>query len=866
MTVKAAIAALVMIISLLAPLQAQSGESGSWKRLASRLRAVEQTYRKWGITVEFEKDYTLNPATGPALSSLKVAGAMEGSDTFKLDAEVGMGNRGALGMVVQGVFKTDPNGTAVSGGGSIHVKGSGIGGKFQYTKEDGLAMETGVEETFYSLGIKIGGDGRSPISLGLKGGPVTIKIDPVKWVQRAHDVLPEMVKKSGKKVGGVLIQTDLSYLGAALRNSPPPDIARLRDATVVSLKRLLPAVKSGRAKQLAPITTLTGVAYDRGAGDVLLLGRVEPEVKPIDVSTLTVLLRSIWREGLTPFVSLDPDQGANITRLTPRIGGVSRGLESSPLIASMLEADYRIKSVIYGDTLIDGIKPATTAIEESREVLGAGAARFWFTPRPFEHGDIRMVRTSARTLFTFDTAPQLLTEAMVPGGASARAAGEDSLQRILAVLAAQITARLAGLERTRAELGLTPLRQAFEVATLASLLRKEPPPAECAALLRKFANLPVGTANLRESYEPVRKSLNVGGLNQVSVLWGGANASVKLDEIRFRTERSIDSALSRLQGVRWKGWSAKLSGAFAPVVADAEPLDRKTQVESLLAEAHRLIRQRRTGEGIEVLARAIDLQPESVEARLLKCYAYLLTEQKDEMLRTAEEAVKLAPRDARSHYWHGIALTDLERHKEGLASAEKAVGLDPKSVDFLLLRAACKRELFQMRESIADFDAAVKLAPRSAFALFERGLTYARSRKFDKAIADYTASLAINPRSVQTLTARAQLYFDTRQYERGVADYARITEIKPTADTYAELSGARLYTKEFRQAVKDGAAAIQLDPRNPMGHMARGLAHKELKEFQKAIDDLENAYQLFPAFRDILRKRIDECKRALGNS
>ncbi len=841
----------------------QSEQTGSWPRVAGALRVVEQAYKKWGVTFEIEKDFGLSRAAGPMLSTFKVTPGMESSDTFKLDAEAGLGNKNALGVVLNGTFKSGPDGGSLTGSGSIYMKGSAIGGKFQYTKEDGLVLDLGLEETFYTLGVKIGGDGRSPISIGLKGGPVAVKIDPVKYFARCREILPSLVKKSGEKVGGVLIQADLGFLAAALSNAPPPEMLKLRDVTAVSLKRLLPAARSGRVQDLRPVTTIVGMVYDGKAGDVLLIGRAESGMPPVQVSTVTAILRSVWRDGLTPFVSLDPDAASDKPRLTPRVGGVSPGLEDSPLIAAMLEADYRIKSVMYGDTVVTGVKPVTTALAESQNIYGAGAARFWFTPRPIGPGDIAVVRSSRGALFTFDSEPLLLTESTSRGAAAGNEDDDAPLEKILNLLAAQITMRYSDLEQSRPELALKPLRQIFELAVAAAILRKEPPPSSCAALLRSIAGLPVASVSTRGPYEPIQKTILIGGVDQGAKVWGGANAAVDLREAKFRTERSMGATLSRIQNMPWKGWTGKLSGAFDPVIANAETFDRAQLAVPHLAEATRLLKNNRYPDAIAELDRAIELVPDSVNGHLLRSAAYFLSRKIPPMYADADRAVKLAPKDARAHYWRGLALNELKRDKEALIEAETAVRIEPKSVEFMLLRAACKREVRPYAESIKDFDAAIKMAPRNAFALFERGLTWVLAGDNAKALTDYTASLALNPRSIQCLTARAQLYFEHREYALGVADYARIAEIQPTSAHYSELSGARLYTSDFRAGVEDAAMAIQLDPRDPMGHMARGLAYKELKEYEKAIADLEAAHRLFPPFRDVIQRRIDECKKLL---
>jgi tetratricopeptide (TPR) repeat protein len=858
-------------LSLAGPALANSqhnAQPDSWGKLSERLRGVARTYAKWGITFEVESK-ELAGSAGILPSYLQVSGGYTAADTVQMDVEAGLGQKEAMAVAISGSFKIGPDGNALSGGGTVSLKGSGLGTKFKYDREEGLSFEVGLEETFYTLGIKIGGDGRSPLSLGLKGGPVKIKIDPVKWVSQCRTFLPEAAKAAEKKVGGVLIRTDMSFLAAALADAPPPDVLQLRDVTVVSLKRLLTAVKAGTATNLGPVTSVIGLVLDSESGDVLLIGRAEANAPAIPVSFLSAILRSVWRDKRDPFVSLNPQPTGDGLKLLPQVGGVSPGLEASPMVATMLEADYRMKSVLYGDTLVEGITPVPQAMSRANSVWGTASARFWFTPRPLESGDVCVLKSARGAIYTFNSQPMVMTETMARTGGSGLggfggAEGDvDPMESVLKRAAVELTRYYGEMERTQPEMRLKPLRQVFELATLAAILRKEPPSTPCAALLKQVAELPVAAVSLPASYTPIEKTLPIPGTQGGAKLWGGVNTDAGLRDAQFRLEWSLADLLDRVQAASWRGWSVRLTGAFDPVIADAEMLTKAQLAQPHLRAAELNLRQRNLPAALGEIDSALEMNPDSAQAWLLRAATHFIMRRPPSMLDDAQKAVKLSPKDWRAHYWRGLAYNELRRVPESLADAEEAVRLAPTSVEAYMLRAAAKRDGGDARGAVEDLTTALKYGPQKSFIFQQRGISWMQAGNKEKAIADFTAAVGLNPRDVTSYRERGYLYGELRDYERSVADYARITEVQPTSKHFSDLSGARMYTKDFRGALRDANRAVELDDGNGWGYAGRAMANQELGEYAKAIEDYEIAIRLLPDLRVPLQRRLDDCRKRL---
>ena len=82
--------------------------------------------------------------------------------------------------------------------------------------------------------------------------------------------------------------------------------------------------------------------------------------------------------------------------------------------------------------------------------------------------------------------------------------------------------------------------------------------------------------------------------------------------------------------------------------------------DALLAEANTCVNQ------------ALQLQPRSIEAWLLKCQVASAAGDDLAALAAVEMALRRAPHRAESLYWRGAVLGDLGRHREALRSIEAA--------------------------------------------------------------------------------------------------------------------------------------------------------------------------------------------------
>ena len=111
---------------------------------------------------------------------------------------------------------------------------------------------------------------------------------------------------------------------------------------------------------------------------------------------------------------------------------------------------------------------------------------------------------------------------------------------------------------------------------------------------------------------------------------------------------------------------------------------------------------------------------------------------------------------------------------------------------------------------------------------------------------------------------------DLNRQLRGCTAYIEAGSIQPQNLATAHVNRANIYAQrgDHARAFEDYAAAIELDPRNPLAHYNRGNAYYDTGQFELAIEDFTRAIELVPGFalayfnRGRAHERVDDDEAA----
>jgi tetratricopeptide (TPR) repeat protein len=236
-------------------------------------------------------------------------------------------------------------------------------------------------------------------------------------------------------------------------------------------------------------------------------------------------------------------------------------------------------------------------------------------------------------------------------------------------------------------------------------------------------------------------------------------------------------------------------------------------VDALYYVAMIAIQQEQFGEGLKVIARAIELSPSQARLHNLKGQAHLRQNQDDdalksfgraidvdpafadaygnrgtllsEMGRAAEaladfdRALTLRPNNAEDHCNRASALADLGRIDAALEGFSRAIALMPAMTPAYFNRAEVLMRLGRPAEALRDCDRAIELYPELAGAHCHRGVALKTLGRLDEARKSLDQALTLDPNLTDGFVNRGNVAFEQGRLGDAKADYARALEARP---------------------------------------------------------------------------------------
>jgi tetratricopeptide (TPR) repeat protein len=182
-----------------------------------------------------------------------------------------------------------------------------------------------------------------------------------------------------------------------------------------------------------------------------------------------------------------------------------------------------------------------------------------------------------------------------------------------------------------------------------------------------------------------------------------------------------------------------------------DPLNAKESFDAGV----RLFKIARYNQAILSFDRSIALQPEMVDAYLMRGRS-LVGDAKPEMaLPDFAKAIELRPSDPVGWVERGKAFLELNKFEAAISDASHAIAVNPEEAPAYNLRGAAVRKSGNPEKALEDFNRAVELAP-NASNYYERGATYQVLGEHRLAIADFDKVIAIIPNLASPFFARAE--------------------------------------------------------------------------------------------------------------
>jgi protein O-GlcNAc transferase len=258
---------------------------------------------------------------------------------------------------------------------------------------------------------------------------------------------------------------------------------------------------------------------------------------------------------------------------------------------------------------------------------------------------------------------------------------------------------------------------------------------------------------------------------------------------------------------------------------------------------------RRTQEAIELLSKAVSVNPNNAQAYNDHGNALQDVGQLDAAVASYRRALELKPYLADAHNNLGNALQKLGQFDDAMARYRRAIAIKP---DFALAYnnlGSALRKIGRLDDALANYRTAAQIKPDLAMAHYNQAGTLKDLGKIDGAVASYRRALEINPHFDMAHSGLGDVLKELGQLDDAVASYRRALDInRESADAHNSLGTALLDLTQLDDAVASFRRALEIKPDFAEAHSNLGTALRELGRLDDAVASCRRALEIKPDF------------------
>ncbi|MGI9456601.1 MAG: tetratricopeptide repeat protein [Aeoliella sp.] len=306
--------------------------------------------------------------------------------------------------------------------------------------------------------------------------------------------------------------------------------------------------------------------------------------------------------------------------------------------------------------------------------------------------------------------------------------------------------------------------------------------------------------------------------------------------------------MGRLQQL--PGGDAKAATEAFTTVIDAEDVSPQLQAE---AYARRAAGQTDEQAQLADLNKAVEIDGDSIEYRLLRARHYFATKQYETCLADVDDVLEIKSDNFATHELRALVLLALDRQEEALASFDRATELSPEAVSPYLRRAELYGNLGDLDQAIKQATEAIELRSENPIGYLMRADLYLRNEQPKPALEDAEKALELRPGLVQAYLLKARAYDIEGDTRKALLQLEELAEaLPPQAELNLQIALYALQLEMPRRAIDALNRALNVEPENALLLRFRGDARLNIGQHREAIADYELALGLEPEDSGIL--------------
>lgn len=269
-------------------------------------------------------------------------------------------------------------------------------------------------------------------------------------------------------------------------------------------------------------------------------------------------------------------------------------------------------------------------------------------------------------------------------------------------------------------------------------------------------------------------------------------------------------------------------------------------VDALLLKSALCLEEGEPERTIELTDRCIELEPNEVDSYKMRAQAYLRVASMDKALKDADRAIELSKSDDKLFALRGSIKKTVGFYESAIADYSEAIKLNPLE-SYYTERAALYLRLYKTKEAINDCNTILEKNPHCLNALLNRANAFMRNFDFDGASSDIEVALVLHPDKENIKHFQIELLRMTGKIDEALESCLSCLE-DDSENASLNVIAAKIYrTKyDFKKALTHAKIAYQANSNDAQVLQELVLSYKDQREFDKALEIVAEFEEKFP--------------------
>ncbi len=272
-------------------------------------------------------------------------------------------------------------------------------------------------------------------------------------------------------------------------------------------------------------------------------------------------------------------------------------------------------------------------------------------------------------------------------------------------------------------------------------------------------------------------------------------------------------------------------------------------------KAARLRARDKPGEAVALLDEAIRLDSQMAEAYVNRSACYCDLHEYAKAIADADHAIALASEMADPFRYRAYAAHSLGQTELAIADLTRALQLDSEDPWIYHERSWAFYYLRDYSAALADAERFLEQCPREAEGYYGRANCRFLLGELDLALSDIDEALRFEKNDATSQCFRARLLYAANRIDEASAQFESAVAQDPELEP-SWLGGViALKQGNYQEAIGQFDAVLAVEPTAARVYYDRGKAWYQLKEYENALRDLDEAVKLKPKSGTFLRLR-----------